>query len=71
MKVFFEAFFAGGFTFLGLIVAFEIAKGYALGDKLKDIFLSEEAKIVSARNKFVAAQKNLVAKLRTAEKKVL
>lgn len=63
-------FLYGVLVAAGAIIAAEIYFNYSLGDKLKDLFLSEEAKIVSARNKFVAAQNNLVANLKAVEKKV-
>lgn len=51
---------------LGVFIPFiwyEIAKSYSIGDFLKDLFLSEEAKLVAAANRFEAAEKNLKAKL--------
>jgi hypothetical protein len=58
-----KIFLTGGFSFTAAIVTFEILKDYALGDKLKDFFLSEEAKLVAAAKRFEVAEKNLKAKL--------
>lgn len=51
---FFKAFTIGVAVATAAIVIFEIKFNYALGDKLKDFFLSEEAKLKALRAKVLA-----------------
>jgi hypothetical protein len=54
VKVFFEGFGVGAMiVFAGIVVA-EIKKHYAIGDALKDLFLSEEAKVKALKDKAIA-----------------
>lgn len=68
MKLFFEGL-ASGIVFAAIAIVFaEIKFDYSVGDKVKDLFLSEEHKAEAAyqraRARLGAAQSRLLAKVK-------